>query len=154
MAFKRVYQYFQFIFILQEREIDLYWFFCFSAYKFQENLLKSMMQIENTFFELGQSSSRDCLIICDRGAMDVGSCKWWINFSTLNYTFKHLVIHLDCFLIWKKISTRRHLGPYCESFTWKHVSGNSCLNTMFVINLFIAVKLRRVVSVLEGFLEF
>ncbi|KAK7580122.1 hypothetical protein V9T40_000751 [Parthenolecanium corni] len=44
-----------------------------TAYKFQENLLKSMIQIENTFFELGQTSSRDCLIICDRGAMDVSS---------------------------------------------------------------------------------
>lgn len=44
-----------------------------TAYKFQENLLKSMLQIENTFFELGQSCKRDCLIICDRGAMDVSS---------------------------------------------------------------------------------
>ncbi|XKL67704.1 hypothetical protein PGB90_003195 [Kerria lacca] len=43
------------------------------AYKFQENLLKSMLQIENTFFELANSNTRDCLIICDRGVMDVSS---------------------------------------------------------------------------------
>ncbi|KOB74562.1 Uncharacterized protein OBRU01_08942 [Operophtera brumata] len=38
--------------------------------KFQENLLKTMIQIENTFFELGRTCQRNCLIICDRGAMD------------------------------------------------------------------------------------
>uniref|UniRef100_A0A1B6EQH2 NadR/Ttd14 AAA domain-containing protein n=1 Tax=Cuerna arida TaxID=1464854 RepID=A0A1B6EQH2_9HEMI len=43
------------------------------GYKFQENLLKTMLQIENTFFELGESCSRDCLIICDRGAMDASA---------------------------------------------------------------------------------
>lgn len=49
---------------------------CFvTGYKFQENLLKTMLQIENTFFELGESCSRDCLIICDRGAMDASACE-------------------------------------------------------------------------------
>ncbi|PSN37645.1 hypothetical protein C0J52_24500 [Blattella germanica] len=45
------------------------------AFLFQENLLKTMLQIENTFFALGESCSRDCLIICDRGAMDASACK-------------------------------------------------------------------------------
>lgn len=49
---------------------------CFPAFKFQENLLKSMLSIENTFFDLGETCSRDCLIICDRGAMDVSSCEY------------------------------------------------------------------------------
>lgn len=51
---------------------------CFSvaAFKFQENLLKTMLQIENTFFQLGESLSRNCLIICDRGAMDASACKF------------------------------------------------------------------------------
>ncbi|KAJ3642808.1 hypothetical protein Zmor_025561 [Zophobas morio] len=43
------------------------------AVKFQENLLKTMIQIENTFFELGKSCNRNCLIICDRGAMDASA---------------------------------------------------------------------------------
>lgn len=43
------------------------------AVKFQENLLKTMIQIENTFFELGKSCKRNCLIICDRGAMDASA---------------------------------------------------------------------------------
>jgi hypothetical protein len=57
--------------------------FSFTAYKFQENLLKTMLQIENTFFALGESCSRNCLIICDRGAMDASACtylflvEWW-----------------------------------------------------------------------------
>ncbi|XP_011307340.1 uncharacterized protein Ttd14 isoform X1 [Fopius arisanus] len=43
------------------------------GFKFQENLLKTMIQIENTFFQLGESCSRNCLIICDRGAMDASA---------------------------------------------------------------------------------
>lgn len=48
--------------------------------RFQENLLKTMLQIEDTFFELGKTCKRNCLIICDRGAMDasafVAKDKW------------------------------------------------------------------------------
>nr|XP_018916959.1 PREDICTED: TRPL translocation defect protein 14 isoform X2 [Bemisia tabaci] len=47
--------------------------FSAKAYKFQENLLRCMVQIENTFFELGESCPRDCLIICDRGTMDASA---------------------------------------------------------------------------------
>ncbi|XP_055619554.1 TRPL translocation defect protein 14 isoform X2 [Toxorhynchites rutilus septentrionalis] len=43
------------------------------AYKFQENLLRTMIQIEDTFFELGKSCVRNCLIICDRGVMDASA---------------------------------------------------------------------------------
>ncbi|KAG7202042.1 hypothetical protein KM043_004725 [Ampulex compressa] len=43
------------------------------GFKFQENLLRTMLQIENTFFQLGDSCSRNCLIICDRGAMDASA---------------------------------------------------------------------------------
>lgn len=43
------------------------------AFKFQENLLRTMIQIENTYFELGKSSKRNCLIICDRGVMDASA---------------------------------------------------------------------------------
>ncbi|KAI5638503.1 AAA domain-containing protein [Phthorimaea operculella] len=43
------------------------------AAMFQENLLKTMIQIENTFFELGRTCQRNCLIICDRGAMDASA---------------------------------------------------------------------------------
>ena len=48
----------------------------FSAYKFQENLIRTMIQIENTYFELGKSSTRNCLIICDRGVMDASACMY------------------------------------------------------------------------------
>ncbi|XP_066995754.1 TRPL translocation defect protein 14 [Anabrus simplex] len=57
------------------------------AFKFQENLLKTMLQIENTFFALGESCSRDCLIICDRGAMDASafiSREKWEKMMTAN----------------------------------------------------------------------
>jgi len=57
------------------------------AFKFQENLLKTMLQIENTFFELAESCPRDCLVICDRGAMDASayiSKEKWQQIMTSN----------------------------------------------------------------------
>ncbi|XP_013382936.1 TRPL translocation defect protein 14 isoform X2 [Lingula anatina] len=39
-------------------------------FQFQENLIKCMMQIEKTYCELAQMSTKNCLIICDRGIMD------------------------------------------------------------------------------------
>jgi len=58
--------------------MDVNFKICFSstAYKFQENLLKTMLQIENTFFALAESCIRNCLIICDRGAMDASACTY------------------------------------------------------------------------------
>jgi hypothetical protein len=32
-----------------------------------------MLQIENAFFDLAKCSDRNCLIICDRGAMDASA---------------------------------------------------------------------------------
>ncbi|XP_063702658.1 TRPL translocation defect protein 14 isoform X2 [Culicoides brevitarsis] len=43
------------------------------SYKFQENLIHTMIQIENTYFELGRTCKRNCLIICDRGVMDASA---------------------------------------------------------------------------------
>ena len=43
--------------------------------EFQENLLKTMMQIEDTFFSMAEHSKRNCLIICDRGTMDASACE-------------------------------------------------------------------------------
>lgn len=54
----------------------LFSFFPQIAYHFQENLLRTMIQIENTYFELGKSCSKNCLIICDRGVMDASACKY------------------------------------------------------------------------------
>jgi len=44
-----------------------------AAIKFQENLLKTMIQIEQSFFDLAEASERNCLVICDRGAMDASA---------------------------------------------------------------------------------
>lgn len=35
-----------------------------------------MIQIENTYFELGESCKKNCLIICDRGVMDASACEY------------------------------------------------------------------------------
>ena len=40
----------------------------------QENLLVSMMQVENTFFDLAEAcTDRNVLVICDRGTMDASA---------------------------------------------------------------------------------
>ncbi|XP_028030357.1 TRPL translocation defect protein 14 isoform X1 [Bombyx mandarina] len=74
-----------------------------AASKFQENLLKTMIQIENTFFELGRTSQRNCLIICDRGAMDASAFiskeKWeailasnnWNNVELRDNRYNHIM---------------------------------------------------------------
>lgn len=59
-------------------------FFPQIAYHFQENLLRTMIQIENTYFELGKSCSKNCLIICDRGVMDASACKYKYNVDLLD----------------------------------------------------------------------
>ncbi|XP_066144982.1 TRPL translocation defect protein 14 isoform X2 [Euwallacea fornicatus] len=46
-----------------------------------------MLQIEDTFFELGKTCNRNCLIICDRGAMDASafiSKEMWENIMASN----------------------------------------------------------------------
>ncbi|XP_072024351.1 TRPL translocation defect protein 14-like [Amphiura filiformis] len=43
------------------------------AYRFQYNLIQTMLFTENTYFELAESSEQNCLIICDRGTMDAVS---------------------------------------------------------------------------------
>ena len=59
-----------------------------AAEKFQANLLKTMIQIENSFFDLAaSSSSQNCLVICDRGAMDASafvSREQWDNILESN----------------------------------------------------------------------
>lgn len=73
------------------------------AYEFQEDLLKTMLQIENTFFKLAQSIDRNCLIICDRGAMDatafVSKDEWklmaasngWNNVELRDNRYDHII---------------------------------------------------------------
>lgn len=45
-----------------------------------------MIQIENTFFALGESCTRNCLIICDRGAMDASACEYLIKGKSYIFT--------------------------------------------------------------------
>jgi len=40
------------------------------ALAFQENLIKTMLAIENTYFTLAETCPKNCLVICDRGIMD------------------------------------------------------------------------------------
>merc|ERR1739844_509290 len=45
----------------------------YAQIEFQENLLRTMIQIENSFFALAEASDRNCLVICDRGSMDASA---------------------------------------------------------------------------------
>lgn len=48
------------------------------AFHFQLDLLRVMLRIEETYFNLAKSEAaqngRKCLVICDRGAMDASAC--------------------------------------------------------------------------------
>lgn len=52
------------------------YFAYFTAEKFQENLLKTMMAMEETYFSLADTCNRNCLVICDRGTMDAAACMY------------------------------------------------------------------------------
>ena len=45
------------------------------ALVFQRNILKTILQLETTFFEMAEKDKGDVLIICDRGAMDPSACE-------------------------------------------------------------------------------
>lgn len=47
-----------------------------AADRFQQNLIKTMMQIEQTYFDLADMSNANCLVICDRGVMDPSACEF------------------------------------------------------------------------------
>ncbi|KAK6191634.1 hypothetical protein SNE40_003274 [Patella caerulea] len=40
------------------------------AYKLQENIIKTMLGIENTYHDMAKTLNRNILLICDRGVMD------------------------------------------------------------------------------------
>lgn len=46
----------------------------FPVNTFQENLLKTLLQLEKTYFDMAATSKKDTLVISDRGAMDPSSC--------------------------------------------------------------------------------
>ncbi|KAL9981196.1 hypothetical protein ACROYT_G009867 [Oculina patagonica] len=75
------------------------------VYTFQGNLIKTLLQLEQTFFDLAAACKRDTIVICDRGAMDPSSymsaAQWekflksnnWNNVSLRDARYDQ-VIHL------------------------------------------------------------
>lgn len=77
----------------------------YAAIEFQENLLRTMIQIENSFFALAEASERNCLVICDRGTMDASafvSKEQWEDILSKNHCDEvdirdnryHQVVHM------------------------------------------------------------
>ena len=42
---------------------------------FNESIVRTMMNVEQTFMELAKLGSKKCLIVCDRGVMDPSACE-------------------------------------------------------------------------------
>ena len=42
---------------------------------FQSNILRTILQIEKTIFDLAKQDKGKVLIVCDRGAMDPSACE-------------------------------------------------------------------------------
>ena len=53
--------------------------------QFQENMNDMHLQIEKTFFELAKGEGKNCLVLCDRGIMDLSVCKY--HFRILLHAF-------------------------------------------------------------------
>lgn len=49
------------------------------VFRFQEDLIKTMMQIEQTFFDLASSSTVNTLVICDRGGCNLDELNSLVN---------------------------------------------------------------------------
>ena len=41
----------------------------------QENLIKTMLAIENTYFDIAETCPKNSIVICDRGLMDATACE-------------------------------------------------------------------------------
>ena len=48
------------------------------SFQFQENIVKTILQIEQTFFDLASREKINCLIVCDRGTMDPSACMLFV----------------------------------------------------------------------------
>ena len=44
------------------------------AMDFQRNILKTILQLETTFFEMAEGDKKNVLVVCDRGTMDPSAC--------------------------------------------------------------------------------
>ena len=45
------------------------------AKDFQRNILKTIIQLETTFFEMAREDKKNVLVVCDRGTMDPSACE-------------------------------------------------------------------------------
>ncbi len=45
------------------------------AQDFNRNILKTILQLETTFFEMASEDKRNVIIVCDRGTYDPSACK-------------------------------------------------------------------------------
>ena len=43
--------------------------------RFQDNILRTILQLEKTFFDMAEEDRGNVLIVCDRGAMDPSACE-------------------------------------------------------------------------------
>ena len=43
--------------------------------RFQDNILRTILQLEKTFFDMAEEDQGNVLIVCDRGAMDPSACE-------------------------------------------------------------------------------
>ena len=61
--------------------VKLFIFCClfFQVYRFNENILKLIIQVENTYFEMASKSSENCLIIGDGGTMDIKARQYYLS---------------------------------------------------------------------------
>ena len=45
------------------------------AIEFQQNMLKTVLQLEATFFDMALEDKKNVIVVCDRGSMDPSACE-------------------------------------------------------------------------------
>ena len=49
------------------------------ALEFQQNMLKTVLQLEATYFDMAREDKKNVIVVCDRGTMDPSACKYMNN---------------------------------------------------------------------------
>ena len=59
---------------------------------FQRNILKTILQLESTFFEMAQEDSKNTIVVCDRGTMDPSACECCVCRTVLTTSGFYFVV--------------------------------------------------------------
>lgn len=64
--------------------------------KFYENALRTMIRIEDTYFNMAATGSDNCLVVCDCGTMDIIASTYIYIFLNYNVSIYYYHCSIEC----------------------------------------------------------